>query len=88
MTVTETTYDYEACRTLGHAWVAVTPMRSEHGWQLNLRCSRCTMERSDVITSTGFLFGRRYVRPATYKHAKQDRSEWRHQFLNTLLRKR
>lgn len=53
-----------------HAWddyhpIGMTP--PSIGWRLSLRCTRCTMERHDVIHArTGQLLSREYRRPEGY----------------------
>jgi len=62
------------CRTYGHAWDEWSPGEQPPtaGWRLNLRCTRCTTERHDVIDALGALMERRYVYPDGYKADFED----------------
>ena len=85
-------YEYTACRTIGHAWdVLATAQRwggpaMPGGDVLKLRCTRCAMEREDVIDG-GTLLARHYKRPSAYHYRRTTRTEWRAQFINNLTRK-
>lgn len=83
--MTEQHYDFEACRTLGHSWEPdEADGNPDLGWRMKLRCTRCAMERHDTIGPVGALTKRKYRPLAEYRHAQQDRSVWRAQFLSKL----
>jgi hypothetical protein len=86
-------YEYAACRTFGHAWNARTERADGGGWLLILRCSRCTMERTDHVTPTGGrLIDRRYKQPEGYavKRPKDNdepvasREDWREKYIRQI----
>lgn len=65
----EVPIEYITCRTISHAWDEFHPMMRppEFGWRLSLRCTRCTMERHDLISRVTFeLLQRYYVPPEGY----------------------
>lgn len=68
--------DFYECRHLGHSWddIPVT-RRPSFGVYIWLRCTRCTTERHDIISSVsdGKLLARKYHYPEGYKTAKGER---------------
>lgn len=74
------------CRTYGHAWDEFTPidLPPKAGWQLSLRCIRCTTERHDVIDLVGNLSERRYVYPDGYRDATADHRLSRQEYRQAL----
>jgi len=81
--------EYERCRTYGHAWDEFTPDRRLPDWgvTLALRCTRCTMERLDVIDALGDVGQRRYIQPDGY-HLSRDETPSRQSLRLDLLSER
>lgn len=80
--------EYSECRTFGHAWYSYESERDKIGYQVKLRCERCTTVRYDTINLRGGLQTRQYVYPDGYKQSeKMSRDEWRVQFLRKLFKK-
>ncbi len=82
------------CRTYGHAWdevpasmVSLTK-RMVGGFQLHLRCTRCTTLRHDVYNLVGHLAARYYEYPEGYQHAVGSEKFSRDQYRLMLIQAR
>lgn len=80
-------YHYLQCRTLGHSWIATeATRRPSFGFYMWLECSRCTMQRRDIIDLLGQVSSRYYVQPTGYKNpAVRQRMDYRRELVHQLV---
>lgn len=58
--------NYIVCRDTGHAWDETAKFVDDSGLNRTLTCSRCEMDRVEIVTRFGALVYRNYVRPEDY----------------------
>lgn len=77
-------YQFNACRSLGHAWDQIPAhRRPPWGKLLVFRCTRCFTVREDIVDSNFNLSSRRYTHPDGYKSDKRPRREWMRDFIRS-----
>lgn len=71
----EITEAHARCRAFGHSWEEIPAARKpEFGVYVWLRCTRCTMERHDIINPfNGDLLSRAYDAPDGYRLSRDEK---------------
>ncbi len=70
-------YNYNQCRSLGHAWEQIpTTRRPSWGQLVTYRCLRCTTTREDTLDWNFRLSTRSYHHPDDCKTDARKRYEW------------
>jgi len=68
--------DFIRCRVMRHSWDDYSPTglrKPSWGTRVSFRCLRCGTERHDIYNSLGEVGYRRYVYPAGYQYARDER---------------
>lgn len=74
--------DFIVCRDTGHSWRESAHFIDDSGLNRTLTCSRCDMDRVEIVTRFGALVYRNYVRPEDFSLPKgmsvgRSKSFWR-----------